>query len=57
MLIQQMINSNPQMSEVMTYINENGGNPKTAFYKMAEEKGVDPQSIINQLKWGNTLIL
>jgi len=41
--------NSPQMKQVMDYVKANGGNPKDAFYKLAKEKGVDPQSIINQV--------
>ena len=49
MMLNQMIGQNPQMKQVMEYINANGGDPKTAFYKLAQEKGVDPNEILRQL--------
>ena len=49
-LLQNMMNSNPKLRTVMNYVNQNGGNPKDAFYKMAQEKGVDPEEIIKMLK-------
>jgi len=49
-MLNQLIQTNPQMREVMNYVNQNGGDPKQAFYKMAQEKGVDPNTILNQLK-------
>ena len=45
-----MLMNNPQYKQVMNYINQNGGDPKAAFYKMAEEKGVNPDDIISQLR-------
>lgn len=45
----QAIQNNPQMKQVMEYINQNGGDPKTAFYKLAKEKGVDPEEILKQV--------
>ena len=48
--LMRMMNSNPRMKQVMDYINANGGDAKTAFYKMAEEKGVDPEEILSQLR-------
>ena len=50
MMLQQMMAQNPQMRQVMDYVNKNGGDPKKAFYQMAQEKGVDPQTILNQLQ-------
>ena len=35
--------------EVMQYINSNGGDAKQSFYKKAEEQGINPQDIINEL--------
>ena len=49
-LFSQMISQNPQMKQVMDYVNQNGGNAKDAFYKMANEKGVNPDDILNMLK-------
>ena len=50
MAINQMAQSNPQMKQAIDYVNANGGNAKDAFYKLAQEKGVDPNSILNQLR-------
>lgn len=48
--VQQMSTNNPQMQQVMDVIRQNGGDPKAAFYSMAQQKGVDPNAILNQLK-------
>ena len=48
-MLQSMAADNPQMKYVMDYVNANGGDPKAAFYKMAQEKGVNPDSIISML--------
>ena len=50
MLLQSMIQSNPQMQNVMNYINQNGGDPKAAFYNLAKQKGVDPEQVLNILR-------
>ena len=49
MALRQMAQNNPQMQQAIQYVNENGGDPEKAFYKLAKEKGVDPQSILNSL--------
>ena len=49
-MMNQLINTNPQMKQVMDIVNANGGDPKSAFYKMAEQRGVDPNSILNMLR-------
>ena len=48
--MQQLLNSNPQYQGIMQYIIQNGGDAKSAFYNMAAQKGVDPNSILSQLR-------
>ena len=48
--IQNLMQNNPGMKQAIDYVNANGGNPKDAFYKLAKERGVDPDSILNSLK-------
>ena len=47
--INQMASTNPQMQQVMQVIQQNGGNAKQAFYSMAQQRGVDPNVILQQL--------
>ena len=49
-MFNQMLMQNPRIREVMKYVNDNGGNAEQAFYKMAEQKGVDPNEIISALQ-------
>jgi hypothetical protein len=49
-LLNQLLQNNPQVAYVMQYVQQHGGNPKDAFFAMAQEKGVDPMTIINSLK-------
>ena len=49
-MLQSMVQNNPQMKQIMDLVNQAGGDPKTAFYKMAEEKGVNPDQILILLK-------
>lgn len=49
-MLQSMVQNNPQMKQVMDLVSQSGGDPKTAFYRMAEEKGVDPDEILSLLK-------
>lgn len=51
--LSQMAQNNPKLQNVMNYIQANGGNAKTAFYNMAAEKGVDPNSILAMLRQGD----
>lgn len=48
--MQKLLSNNPTYKEIMTYIHQNGGDAKTAFYNMAAQKGVDPNSILNRLR-------
>ena len=50
MAINQMAMNNPQMQQVMQYINQNGGDAKTAFFALAKQKGRDPTPIIQQVQ-------
>ena len=50
MAFESMIQSNPQVQNVMNIIRQNGGDPKTAFYNLANEKGVNPEEILNLLR-------
>ena len=34
----------------MQMINSSGKSPKDVFYQLAQEKGVDPESILSQLR-------
>lgn len=49
-MLQSMVQNNPQMQQVMALINSLGGDPKAAFYKVAKEKGVNPEEILNMLR-------
>lgn len=33
------------MQQAIDYVKQNGGDPKAAFQKLAEEKGIDPAEI------------
>lgn len=45
--MQNMLVNNPQLKGVLNYINQNGGDAKTAFYNMAAQMGVNPNSVLN----------
>lgn len=46
-MLNNLMAQNPQ---VMNLINQYGGNPKTAFYELARQKGIDPNQILNMLR-------
>ena len=49
-MLNQLMQTNPQMQQVMQLIQKHGGDPTKAFYALAEEKGIDPQQILDLLK-------
>ena len=49
-MFNQMMGNNPQMKQVMDYVNQNGGNAEKAFYSYAQQQGINPNEIINMLK-------
>lgn len=49
MLLQNLAQSDPKYGSVLNAINESNGDYKQAFYKMAEQQGVDPEAILSQI--------
>lgn len=49
-MMEQMLQGNPNYKQVMEYVNRNGGDPRKAFYQMAQEKGVNPNDILSLLR-------
>lgn len=45
-----MVQNNPQMKGVLSLVQNSNMSPKDLFYKMAKEKGVNPEDILNALK-------
>ena len=50
LMLNQLMQSNPQMQQVMQIVQKYGGDPNKAFYALAEEKGINPQEILDLLK-------
>ena len=50
MLLNSLVQSNPQYSSIMNLINQHGGDAKAAFYDLAAQKGVDPNAVLNYLR-------
>lgn len=48
-IMQRATQNNPALQQAIDYVNKNGGNPKEAFYKLAKEKGVDPNEVLKQI--------
>lgn len=48
-MINKMLQSNPNLRPLMDMI-RGGANPRDMFYNLARQKGVDPESILSQLR-------
>ena len=49
-MLMNMAQSNPNIKQAMDFINQSGGDPQKAFYALAEQKGVNPEDILSQLR-------
>ena len=49
-MLQTLAQSNPQLRQVMDYVQQHGGSPEKALMAACEQKGINPQDIINLLK-------
>ena len=49
-MLSRMMGQNPQLKQAMDAINSAGGDPRRAFYELAQQKGVDPQEILDMMK-------
>lgn len=49
-MLMNMAQNNPGIKQAMEVINQSGGDPQKAFYKLAEQKGVNPEDILSQLR-------
>lgn len=47
MLLQNMLRSNPRVQQL---IQQCDGDPKTAFYNLARQRGINPDDILNMFK-------
>ena len=49
-MLQTLAQSNPQLRQVLDVVQQAGNDPQRAFYAMCEQKGIDPNTILNALK-------
>ena len=47
-MLESIVQNNPKLG-IMQLLQQNGGNAKQAFYALAQERGVDPDDILNML--------
>ena len=50
MMINQMLQNNPNYQQAVDYVNQNGGDAKEAFYALAKQNGLDPNEILNMFR-------
>ena len=50
MMISQLMQTSPQMRDVMQIVQQYGGDANKAFYDLAEKNGINPQEILDMLK-------
>ena len=50
LMLNQMAQSNPQIKQVFDFVRQSGNDPQKAFYALAQQKGVNPNDILNMLK-------
>lgn len=39
-----------RIKQAMDFVRANGGDARTAFYRLAQQKGVDPVSVLRNLR-------
>lgn len=44
-----MAKTNPQLGQVLDFVNQNGGNPEKAFYLLTKKMGIDPSMILKMI--------
>ena len=49
-MLEQLAQRNPNYQQAMQLIQQNGGDARKAFYDLANQKGVDPNEILNMLR-------
>ena len=49
-MLMQMMQNNPNVKQAMEIAQQYGGDAEKAFYALAEQKGINPQEILDLLK-------
>jgi hypothetical protein len=47
--INNLLQSNPNLKSIMNMVKK-GANPKQMFFELAKQKGIDPNTILSQIK-------
>lgn len=46
---QTMIQNMPEYKQAIDFIKQNGGDPEKAFYALADQLGINPSDVLNNL--------
>ena len=49
-MFNQMMANNPHYKQAVDFVNQNGGDPKKAFYSLAEQQGIDPNEVMRMFR-------
>lgn len=49
-MLSQMMQNNPQYQQVQDLVSQSGGDAKAAFYKLAQERGVNPDEVLSMFR-------
>ena len=49
-LFMNMAQQNPQLKQILDMVQNSGKSPKDLFYQLAQQKGIDPNQILNKLQ-------
>ena len=49
-MLQTLAQSNPQLRQVMDVVQQSGNDPQRAFYALCEQKGINPNTILDALR-------
>lgn len=52
MVFNQLTQNNPQMKQILELVRQ-GHNPQELFYNLCNQRGINPQTLINQITGGN----
>lgn len=48
--LNQLLMNNPNVSQAINFIRQNGNNPQSAYYNLARSMGIDPNEFLKELQ-------
>ena len=49
-VLNMLAQNNPQLRQVLTTVQQSGGDPQRAFFAMCEQRGINPKDILDSLR-------